>query len=617
MTTKRHGSGIEALEDAAWQSLDGNRLDDSLRMFTEILAIDHSNEAGLQGKTASLRKLGRIDEAERCLETALKLIPKSVGLLSERAWLDIERSNYDNAIKAFREVLHLSKRDVGIFRWLLSLLRRQKRFDEAAAVAIEALTLFPDDIGVSVELGWVQFGKEQYEDASKTFAKVLEADKRHEGALQGQIASLRLRGRYDEAMRRSERALAIIPRSPGILSEMGWLAFEQGRFEDAERAFAEVVSITPKDQGAYLNLAWSLERQGDPTSLTEAAERCLEALNMQSDFLEANGCLGVIAFRQGRIRDAESRFIETIALNPLKGNYADLGALYIQMGRYDDAESQLKKGLESKGDETALHLQLGSLYLQTDRLKDAIAEFRQALALDPMQQEPPRALAVALMESGKYSEAEIVLRGAMRKLDTFRCWRLHLTLSEVLARMSETMGASQLLNEALVEVNAALRLKPDHPDPLFYAGIVRFKLEDYPGALLAFQRCHEADESRVDAEINARRVRALIKQEKSLSRTSVAASAIVGSIVFFQLVILWIFRWLYGAGDKAVVSTTMITILVPICLGLLVVAVMLPWLSKLKLTGLEVELSNPEPKKSLASGPKGEINFETSLHSIA
>jgi hypothetical protein len=53
----------------------------------------------------------------------------------------------------------------------------------------------------------------------------------------------------------------------------------------------------------------------------------------------------------------------------------------------------------------------------------------------------------------------------------------------------------------------------------------------------------------------------------------------------------------------------MITVLVPICLGLVVVSILLPSLSKLKLTGLEAELSQPTAKEALASGPKGEIGF--------
>jgi tetratricopeptide (TPR) repeat protein len=623
MTGKHHHdpSGAEAdraraLERDGRQLLAENRWDEALQHFGDLLHIDAASEGGLQGKIACLRKLRRYDEAARLIETALQLHPKSVGVLSERAWLDVERGNYDQAIVDFREVLQHPQKDEGAWVWLISLLRTQRRFDEAENSLREAQELFSNGVPLSVEDGWLSFAQDRYEEAGDTFESILRKDRNNESAMQGQIASLRLRGKYAEAMRQSRRALAAIPKSPGILSEVGWLEFEQSHFEEAELAFAQVVALAPTDPRALLNLAWSLERQDDREALAKASKYCRQALVLDPALPEAKGCLGMVAFRQGRIRDAEDQFVETITMNPAKGHYADLGALYIQMGRYDEAEKRLKEGVLQKKDESALHLQLGNLYMQTDRLKDATAEFRQAAALDPTHPDPPRALAIALLEAGKVAEAEIVLRSAVRALDENKRWRLHLTLSEVLTRMAEDTSTGQLLDEALKQVNAALRLQPDHADPRFYAGIVRFKLEDYRGSLRAFERCHEADKSRVDAEINARRVRTLIQQERSRSRASVLASAIVGVVVLVQLIAIWALRWRYGAGNDALVNTTMITVLVPVCLGLLVVSVVLPWLSKLKLTGLEAELSKPEPKRELASGPKGEISFDRASRPI-
>ena len=84
------------------------------------------------------------------------------------------------------------------------------------------------------------------------------------------------------------------------------------------------------------------------------------------------------------------------------------------------------------------------------------------------------------------------------------------------------------------------------------------------------------------------------------------ASIFLAIIFLTQLIALWIFRL---RTEK--ITDTMLTVLVPILLGLIVVAVLLPWLSRLKMTGLEAELSEPTPKESLSSGPKGEIGFSS------
>ena len=596
----------EMLEQSGWQLFEQNRWAEAELIFKQLLEINRTSEGGLQGRIACLRKLRSFREAESLLQEALQLHPESVGILCERAWLATEQQRYDDAIEAFAAALRRPQKDDTLLLWRVSLLHKQQRLDEADEAVDEAIKLFPQSVPLLVERGWIHFHLDRFEEAADTFSNVLQHDDKNEAALQGRVASLRLLGRYAEARREADRALNRRPNSPGLLSEVGWLEFEQGQYENAEKAFGQVLGLTERDPYARVNLAWSLERQDGKEALAKASKYCRDALAIEPKLPEARGCLGIVAFKQGRIREAEIQLRRSITEDPKKGHYADLGALYIQMGRYDDAESRLKEGLAIKPEDAAIHLQLGNLYLQMDRLKDATSQFRQAAALDPAHPDPPRALAISLMEDGKIVEAEGVLRAAIRKLDEFKRWRLHLTLCQVLTRMGEATGNEQLFEEALREVNDALRLQPQHADVLFHAGIVRSKLQDYRGSLQTFQRCQQVDTSRIDAEINARRVRALLRTEKITSRASAVASVAVGIIVALQLVTIWMLRWLYG---DALVTPTMTTILVPICLGLLIVSVVLPWLHKLKIAGFEAELSEPQAKEAFASGPKGEIGF--------
>ena len=95
----------------------------------------------------------------------------------------------------------------------------------------------------------------------------------------------------------------------------------------------------------------------------------------------------------------------------------------------------------------------------------------------------------------------------------------------------------------------------------------------------------------------------MMREETIRSRASLVSSLVVGVVALGQLAGLWFVRLRGGP-----VSDVMITVLVPVCLGLLVVSVLLPSLTKLKLTGIEAELSEPKPK-AVAAGPKGEIGF--------
>jgi tetratricopeptide (TPR) repeat protein len=217
------------------------------------------------------------------------------------------------------------------------------------------------------------------------------------------------------------------------------------------------------------------------------------------------------------------------------------------MGRYDEAEQILKTGLTIRGKDASIHLELGNLYVQIGKLRDAIGEFRQAMAIEPRNPEPVRALAVALMEDGRMVNAESVLRNAIRSLDELKVWQLHLALCQLLIKLADDTGDSELCDEALKEANKAMTLANQQSETHFCCGIARYKMDDYRGALQCFKKCQALDQTRVDAEINARRVKKLLHQEQKRSR--LMASLALSGIILAQLVLLWWWRLRYGADD--------------------------------------------------------------------
>ena len=615
MVIHQHKKNREA---HAWELFNAEKWEDALTEFTEVLQSDATSEGSLQGEIACLRKLRKFEAAEKELEGALKHHPTSIGLLAERVWLNVEQKKYSQAIDALKTILCQSTKHVDAaeqFSWLVTLLRIERRYEEAETALSQALAIpgFENNYSLQIDRGWLYFYEERFAEADKTFNTVLAQHPGDAMAVQGRLACFRLQGAYDEAATEGARALAENRNAPGILNEMAWLSWEKGDYTQASQFFEKVAAITPTDPYAYVNLAASLlrEGQGDKILLQKATEQCREALKLDSALPEARGCLGVIAFRQGRIAEAELQLRKSIENGAREGSYSDLGALYTSLGRYDDAEKILKQGLSIKGADAALHLELGNLYIQIEKSREAIAEYRQAMALDRKTPEPIRALAVALMGSGKLGEAEAVLRNGIRTLDKLRRWRLHVTLCQLLIRLSDETTDPQLYGEALKEANLALILATEQPDAHFCCAIARYKMEDYRGAQRHFKICQDLDKSRVDAEINARMVKRFIVQEKLRSRR--LASFSLAAVILLQLALLWWWRLKYGVDEKhAIVTGTMLTVLVPVCLGLIVVSVLLPSLTKLKLTGLEAELSQQQGKETLASGPKGQIGFSSS-----
>jgi tetratricopeptide (TPR) repeat protein len=208
----------------------------------------------------------------------------------------------------------------------------------------------------------------------------------------------------------------------------------------------------------------------------------------------------MIAFKRGRLREAEDYFRSSIDADRKLGRYADLGALYVLMARYEEAEQTLQKAIRLNKDDPQPRIELANLFLETGKTKKAVRECWQAAALAPHSDSAARALAIALMRAEEYGEAEKGLREALRKQDESRRWQLHLTLSQLLTRLGDKTSEDQLYEEALAEVKTAIRLKPNAPELYFHKGILRSKCKDPRGAVKDFKECLELDPHHFEAE---------------------------------------------------------------------------------------------------------------------
>jgi tetratricopeptide (TPR) repeat protein len=300
-----HHPAENAIEKKAWLLFGQDKWAEASAIFEDLLKAYPSSEGALQGEIACLRKQRQFDKALQLLKGALKKKhPQSIGLLAEKAWLNVDSKHYDAAIYAFKVLLAFSSSHKDApqhFSWLIDLLRLQRRFGEADTTLQQALQLFPGDYSLRSDQAWLYFYQDDYARAAKLFEDLLREKKGDATAIQGKLASLRMIGAFDEATREASAALTQVGRQPGVLNEMAWVCSEKGNDDQGSRLFEEVLTLTPKDPYAYLNLACSLIREGGTDELEKASQRSREALSLDPDLPQARGCLGVVAFKQGRL----------------------------------------------------------------------------------------------------------------------------------------------------------------------------------------------------------------------------------------------------------------------------------------------------------------------------
>jgi tetratricopeptide (TPR) repeat protein len=645
----------DVLAAAGWVASDLGRNAEALRYARMALEIDPCNSWVLNCRVNFLRAAGRYDAAEWAALRALSERPGDPYLYTALGWLNGDRNRYETALGYFGQALEANPWHLEALEWRIATLRSYLKLDQALIAAKDAVRIRAQDPSLAVELGRVHDVRLEFGKALAEYERILANDPGDVGATIAKSAALRARRGYEQAEREVTALLTQLGDNRDLRAELGWIKFDQRDEQGARREFEQLLRSASNDRDraaahygmgwadfaaeAYvgamghfreavtgwrhdsdykLGLAWSLALQDKKGLWQEAADIAYEVAGSRPDPF-AHACLGVLAFRRGRLGDADYHLRRTLDLDEYQGSYTDLGALYVQTARYAEAADLLRKAVDRDWYDAVAHVELGTVALRRggDHLRDAEHEFRQALAAEPARSTAVRAvlgLAEALAREGSDSEAETVLRMALEQPDTTH-WRVYEELAWSLLRQADRQQNSDVLEDAYRAAQQAIRANGKEPEPYLVAGLVQYHMAMQYGLAavareplarrlcLSRARKHLSTCLRYDKDnIDARRYLDALKRE--VRRIEPAFLGAVGlAVVSVSLLAL---TWTMFIQNQRITATD-ITVFTPILLGLLTISPLLPTLIRLKMPGFEADL---QPQAKLEShGPTGEDFF--------
>ncbi|MBU0968466.1 MAG: tetratricopeptide repeat protein [Proteobacteria bacterium] len=134
------------------------------------------------------------------------------------------------------------------------------------------------------------------------------------------------------------------------------------------------------------------------------------ATDPQTLFMEA-----VQLHQSNQLAQAEGKYLLILQALPGNGNVlGNLGLLYRDQERYQEAEQCYRQALEHDPDDPSLHLNLGAVYEAGGELDKAVSCFRRALELQPANPKALNNLGKVLCLQGLLAEAEAAVQKALR-----------------------------------------------------------------------------------------------------------------------------------------------------------------------------------------------------------
>jgi serine/threonine-protein kinase len=181
----------------------------------------------------------------------------------------------------------------------------------------------------------------------------------------------------DEAARKAE---GLDPDAAAVHLIVGMLRLDIGQHGRAAEEFRRAIELNPKDSDAWRRLARAFEAMNQPREALWALQKAIDA---QPGYFEPYRESGAFHYNRAQYEQAVEYFRTFAELTPgaPEGHFV-LAAGYAKLGRYTEAERELRTSLERQESYKAL-VTLGAVLVLEGRDVDAVHWYRRATEVAP------------------------------------------------------------------------------------------------------------------------------------------------------------------------------------------------------------------------------------------
>ena len=324
-----------------------------------------------------------------------------------------EKGQYADAETEYRAALQLDPQDSDLHVGLSAALTRQKKPDEALAEAHEAVRLNPANDRAHYSLGHAMFIKGDWGEAMAEEREALRLNPDNDRAHANLGAVLGKKGDQDGEIKEEREALRLNPKNDEAHYDLGGALATKGDWDGVIGEEGEAVRLNPMNEDAHSILGEALaehrrrgrrDRAGARSTAPEPGER-------SGAFPPGRG-----AVAEGRSGQSHCGVPRGVAHStPAMPWHTTTSALRLETWATGMAEiTEDREALRLNPKNQDAHISLGAALATKGNLDGAIAEYREALRLNPESEKAHLGLGAALRVKGQWDGAIAEFRQALR-----------------------------------------------------------------------------------------------------------------------------------------------------------------------------------------------------------
>jgi putative PEP-CTERM system TPR-repeat lipoprotein len=360
------------------------RMDDARRLLTDVAKKDDGFAVATVRMAAIDAMQGRSAEAVARVQTVLDKHPKDVPARLLFARLLFAENKRDEALTEVQNLLKAEPPASSAAEGYLlmgAIHGSRDRFDEAIRAYEEVVKRQSQPIGAQLALSSLHFDQGALDKAEGYARQVLALQPKNPLA-RVQLVRIHLSRRQGDLANSELASLEReFPDAPPILNLAAARHVAEGRAQQARAAYLRALNVAANDLdalGGLVSLDIAAGRKADAVARLDAA---LKRMPPSTSLLTMSGRAFAAA---GDVARAEALLKQAIDLDPTRlVAYGLLGQLYMAQKRLPDAESQFRQLLTQNSRSMSANTMLGMILEAQGRVPEAEQQYQKTLGIDP------------------------------------------------------------------------------------------------------------------------------------------------------------------------------------------------------------------------------------------